>query len=154
MIILISSDGDTITALDVPSDIQSELGRYLAPGVVMVATSSAESQHAMTVKVHPASAEAPRALQVCGDGESGDALPDGTVIENIDDSNGGGVVFIEAVRDNDRDAPALWVCAQEDEQKPCSALFDVEHVRQLHSALSSWLMRYRTWVQGRRGEGR
>ena len=51
MIILISSDGGSITALDVPSDIQSELGRYLAPGVVMVATCSAESQHAMTISV-------------------------------------------------------------------------------------------------------
>ena len=51
MIILISSDGSNITALDVPSDIQSELGRYLAPGVVMVATCKAESQHAMTISV-------------------------------------------------------------------------------------------------------
>ena len=67
MIILISSDGKTITALDVPSDIQSELGRYLAPGVVMVATCSAESQHAMTVGVNPVPAEAPRVLQLCED---------------------------------------------------------------------------------------
>ena len=68
MIILISSDGKTITALDVPSDIQSELGRYLAPGVVMVATCGAESQHAMTVGVNPLPAEAPRpALQLCED---------------------------------------------------------------------------------------
>jgi len=149
MIILISSDGSNITALNVPSSIQHELAPYLAPGVVMV-SSVPESQHAMTVKVKPATvAESEDSLHgdvdpdLCG-------LPKGTVMARIEDDNGGAIVLIEAERDNDRDAPALWVCAQDEEEESCEALFDREGARQLHSALSSWLARYRAWEQERR----